>query len=128
MVPLNEDPGMERDGVSPYLQVPVQNPMVVWAGAGGYWSEVDINYIPEAVAEINPVNTVSNYLKLATACVEMSDDLWVFFMSTFGNKHFPLPSFTCPADLISKLNRYGKGFITPDERAAVDIVLSVVKA
>jgi len=24
------------------------NPTVVWAGAGGYWAETDINNIPEA--------------------------------------------------------------------------------
>jgi hypothetical protein len=30
-------------------EVDFQNPKVVWAGPGGYWSEVDINDIPEAV-------------------------------------------------------------------------------
>lgn len=28
------------------------NPKVVWAGPGGYWSEVDLNDIPEAVASL----------------------------------------------------------------------------
>lgn len=28
---------------------PSQNPTVVWAGAGGYWTHVDINDVPEAV-------------------------------------------------------------------------------
>ena len=28
--------------------MPAQNPTVVWAGPGGYWSEADINDIPEA--------------------------------------------------------------------------------
>lgn len=32
-------------------QVHKSNPKVVWAGAGGYWSEADINDIPEAVGE-----------------------------------------------------------------------------
>lgn len=29
-----------RDG---YIFIPVQNPEIVWAGSGGYWSEADIN-------------------------------------------------------------------------------------
>lgn len=28
-----------------------ENPKVVWAGPGGYWSEVDINDVPEAQTE-----------------------------------------------------------------------------
>ncbi len=28
--------------------VTVTNPRVVWAGTGGYWSEVDLNDVPEA--------------------------------------------------------------------------------
>jgi len=31
-------------------RVNTQNPSVSWAGAGGYWSDVDINLIPEAGA------------------------------------------------------------------------------
>jgi len=30
--------------------VEVQNPRVCWAGPGGYWSDVDINDIPEATS------------------------------------------------------------------------------
>ncbi len=33
----------DRGGVSPMM-----NPRVVWAGPGGYWSEVDMNDVPEA--------------------------------------------------------------------------------
>ena len=30
------------------------NPLVRWGGSGGYWSEVDINLIPEALIEKTP--------------------------------------------------------------------------
>lgn len=30
------------------VKVPQSNPSVVWPGKGSYWSEVDINFIPEA--------------------------------------------------------------------------------
>lgn len=44
-----EDPSADRFG---YVFVPKMNPMVVWAGPGGYWSQADVNLIPEAT--INP--------------------------------------------------------------------------
>ena len=32
------------------FRVPRQNPRIRWAGTGGYWFEVDINHVPEAVS------------------------------------------------------------------------------
>lgn len=40
-------PGCNHPDVDPYHR----NPKVVWPGSGGYWSEADINYLPEINAE-----------------------------------------------------------------------------
>ncbi len=38
----------DREGNCAAIRLPLSNPMVRWAGAGGYWSSVDINLVPLA--------------------------------------------------------------------------------
>ena len=40
-----DDPKADKDG---FVTSHLSNPFVVWAGSGGYWTEADINDIPEA--------------------------------------------------------------------------------
>lgn len=45
-----------QENVAPYNFIEVrenlENPKLVWAGPGGYWSEVDINDVPEAFFDV----------------------------------------------------------------------------
>lgn len=43
--------GMYESGGFNSQIVPMRNPLVRWAGPGGYWSEVDMNEVPEAFSE-----------------------------------------------------------------------------
>lgn len=54
-------------GLEDHLLIPVSNPTIVWAGAGGYWSEVDINFLPVANPQPLPGNVRSTYYALAVA-------------------------------------------------------------
>lgn len=45
-----------QESIPPYNFMEVKehldNPKLVWAGPGGYWSEVDINDVPEAIFDV----------------------------------------------------------------------------
>ncbi len=43
-------PFVQRNKDSAFL--PIHNPSVVWVGSRGYWSEVDINLVPELLEKI----------------------------------------------------------------------------
>lgn len=78
-------------GIPDHCMVPVHNPCVVWIGEGGYWSEVDINFLPAAVDPGFLKSDVrATYFRMAIAAESVrleSTDMLRFYDVYFQGHH-----------------------------------------